>query len=519
VTRAKDEASGEAMRSDSGVMQVSSAVQSPVEALLAALPDAIVVVSRSGIVRYANPAALELFGEHESNLVGHRFRYPTLEGSPLAIKVQGPDGPRFAEMRVVRYDWYGEASLIASIRDLTEQRRAEDALRRVEEQVRHKQRLEAIGSLAGGVAHDFNNLLSVVLSYANLALETLSEDDPLKEDMLEVRKASERASDLTRQLLAFSRRQIMVPRVIDLNEVVRGMEKMLGRMLAGSAELAVLLSSDLGKVVADPGQVEQIIMNLVVNARDAMPGGGRITVETANAELDEAYAAEHDVIAGSYSVISVLDTGKGMDAPTIARVFEPFFTTKEHGKGTGLGLSVVYGIVQQMAGHVRVYSQPGTGTMFRVYFPRTTDADEPASPSHAPQALPPRGTETVLLVEDDDQVRGLVRTVLRRNGYEVLEAGNAGEALLVSDKFGGEIHLLLTDVVMPRVGGHELAKRMVTTRPSIKVLYMSGYRDDATPLDGELGPGRGFLQKPITPESLLRKVRGLLDATGSALAN
>jgi PAS domain S-box-containing protein len=510
--------------------------RSAIETVLDALPDAVVVVGESGDVRYANPAALDLFGETETGMVGYPFRYPTAAGAidpsvdsrPLAIKVPSPEGPdgeaRFGEMRVARTYWYGELCYLASIRDVTEQRKGEEALRKAEAQIRQQQRLEAVGALAGGVAHDFNNMLSVVLSYTNLAIETLAESDPIRQDMIEIRKAGERAAELTRQLLAFSRRQIMVPRVLDLNDVVRGIEKILGRMLSGPIELSVLLSSEIGKVVADPGQVEQLLMNLVVNARDAMPAGGRITIETSNAELDEAYAAQHeDVTPGAYVVISVLDTGVGMDANTCARVFEPFFTTKEQGKGTGLGLSVVYGIVRQMAGHVRVYSQPGTGTMFRVYFPRRVDPDGDVRPSQSvAHAL--RGTETVLLVDDDDQVRGLARAILRRNGYAVLEAQNAGEAVLVSDKFGGEIHLLLTDVVMPRVGGRELAARLAKARPAMRILLFSGYgqgagvesgRDETnteTETEAETAPAHGFLQKPITPETLLVKVREMLDA-------
>jgi signal transduction histidine kinase/ActR/RegA family two-component response regulator len=507
-------------RAVSDMIGLAQGAQDAVESLLAALPDAVVVVGPDGHVRYANPAALDLFGQIPAGLVGHPFRYPTTVGAPLAIKVPTPSGLRFGEMRVVRYHWYGETCFLASIRDLTDQRLAEEALQKAEAQIRQKQRLEAVGSLAGGVAHDFNNMLSVVLSYANLALETLPADDPLKQDMLEIRKASERASELTRQLLAFSRRQIMVPRVLDLNEVVHGMEKILARMLGGQdgvatragarVELSVMLSSELGKVVADPGQVEQILLNLVVNARDAMPEGGRVTIETANAELDEAYAAQHeDVTAGPYVVISVLDTGAGMDAETSSRVFEPFFTTKPQGKGTGLGLSVVYGIVRQMGGHVRLYSKPGTGTMFRVHFPRTETEDDVRPSQSMTAAL--RGTETVLLVEDDDQVRALARTVLRRNGYRVLEAQNAGEALLLSDKFEGEIHLLLTDVVMPRVDGRELAVRLAKARPSMTILLFSGYSDEPSSRDAPL-PAHGFLQKPISPETLLAKVRELLDA-------
>jgi two-component system, cell cycle sensor histidine kinase and response regulator CckA len=403
---------------------------------------------------------------------------------------------------------------IAFVADLSERKRAEAALRRSEEQLRQAQKMEAVGVLAGGIAHDFNNLLSVILSYTDLAVHSLPEFDPLRTDMEEVHNAGRRAADLTRQLLAFSRRQVMQPRVLDLNEVLQDMQKLLGRLLGEDIQLALNPGPALARVKVDPGQIEQVVMNLAVNARDAMPRGGMLTIETANVEFDARTASDHvGTTIGRHVMLAVSDNGCGIDRETQARIFEPFFTTKEIGRGTGLGLSTVLGIVQQSGGTIWVYSERGVGTTFKVYLPAAPDGEKDTGRSTSVALADVRGTETVLLVEDDSALRTLACAILRRHGYEVLDAQSGGDALLICEQHSGPIDVLLTDVVMPRMSGRELAERLHVARPGMRVLYMSGYTDDTVVRHGILEADVAFLQKPITPGALVRRVREVLDAT------
>ncbi len=389
-------------------------------------------------------------------------------------------------------------------------RRAEAALRRSEEQLRHAQKMEAVGRLAGGVAHDFNNILSVILSYGELVLGELQPEDPIRADIQEVCKAAGRAAELTRQLLLFSRHEVVEPKVLDLNRILGNMDKMLQRVVGEDVELRAILGPDVGRIRADPSHIEQVIVNLVVNARDAMPNGGKLTIETANEDLDESFASNHlPAKPGPYVVLSVTDTGCGMDQATQNRIFEPFFTTKEQGKGTGLGLSTVFGIVQQSGGGLWVFSEVDRGTAFRIYLPRVEEAVTLQRVPLASTTL--RGSETILLVEDEAQVRAIVRSALRRQGYEVLDASAGEEALAIAAAHPGTIHLLLTDVVMPLMSGPELAKRVAARVPGIRVLCMSGYSDDSVLRHELRQAGVAFLQKPITPSLLAAKVREVLD--------
>ena len=389
---------------------------------------------------------------------------------------------------------------------------AEDVteLRQAEAQLRVSQRLEAVGRLAGGVAHDFNNLLLVIINYSEFAIADLPASDSTRQDLEEVARAGRRAADLTRQLLAFSRKQILEPELLDVNDVVRGIEGMLRRLLGEDILIETHLCEELGTALADPGQLEQVIMNLAVNARDAMPTGGRLTIETANAELDRDAVRRHpDSDAGRFVLLAVTDTGCGMDAETREQVFEPFFTTKEAGKGTGLGLSTVYGVVKQTGGQIHLYSEPGQGTTFKIYLPRQ---DGIASPRSRPTVVGvPTGEETLLLVEDDDAVRRLAQRILVTAGYRVLSAASGEEALALAEQHGADIDLLVTDVVMPGMSGRELSQRLGPTLPRLRVLFMSGYTDNAIVHHGVLDPGTHFCTKPFTAAGLARKVREVLD--------
>ena len=492
--------------------------------------DVIAVVAPDGAILYASPSLERLLGYDPAH-IGDLNVFDLIHPDDLAKareKFQRTleTGTRFEQVefriRHANGSWRtlsmigkpsppetGTHGLIINARDVTESRALEG-------QLRQAQKMEAVGRLAGGIAHDFNNLLTAIMGYGELAAGRLKPEDPSRIELFEIDKAAHRAADLTRQLLAFSRKQVLQPRVIDLNEVVGNMDKMLRRLIGEDIELVTSLKERLGSVKADTGQIEQVLLNLAVNSRDAMPKGGKLTIETLEVDLDEAYSTfNFDVPPGRYVVLAVSDTGTGMDAKTLSQVFEPFFTTKEAGKGTGLGLSTVYGVVKQSGGHVTAYSEPGVGTTFKVYLPRVEDAPEkvsgsPRQPSRA------GGTETILVVEDEEAVRRLVFRSLEAHGYKTLPVASAREALLLCEKRDVEIHLMLTDVVMPQLSGKELAQRAAALRPGMKVLFMSGYTDDAIVHHGVLDAGTPFLQKPFTPRSLAQKVREVLDAGESA---
>ncbi|HLK41378.1 MAG TPA: GAF domain-containing protein [Polyangiaceae bacterium] len=432
----------------------------------------------------------------------------SVQGEVLGVLTVGRGAPRppYTEDDLAVVDGIAGHAALAARNALLLQ-----SVRHAQARLREAEKMEAVGHLAGGVAHDFNNVLTVILGYSALVIHRLDRGDPTREDVDQIRIAGERAQDMTRQLLAFSRRQVLVPRVLFLDTIVRGMEPMLKRLLGEDVELSIPAgAAAVHPTRVDPGQMEQVLLNLAVNARDSMPAGGRLAIETRDVELDAEYArSQPEVAPGPHVMLSVSDTGVGMDEATQSRIFEPFFTTKPVGRGTGLGLATVYGIVKQSGGSIRVSSAPGEGATFRLYFPRAVEA--PVEARRIEGLAPAHGSETVLLVEDETQVRALLGTVLSGAGYEVLSAGSAGEALLISEQHGGLIHLLLTDVVMPRMSGRQLAARLAGSRADMKVLFMSGYTDDAIVHHGVVDSGVHFMQKPVNPEGLLRKVRQVLD--------
>jgi len=423
-----------------------------------------------------------------------------------------PDGAKrdvSASVSLVRSPNGKPSGFRGIMRDVTEQKR-------LQEKLHQASKMEAIGRLAGGIAHDFNNLLTAVLGYANVLMQQLPHESRHQEKLIQIVRAAERAAGLTKQLLAFSRKQLLDVRVLDLNEVISGLEEMLRRLIGEDIELTTVYAGDLGTVRADVGQLEQILMNLVVNSRDAMPDGGELSIETANVVLDEQYARKHtEVTAGPYVLVAVSDTGIGMDSATLARIFDPFFTTKAKGVGTGLGLSTVYGIVKQHHGHVAVYSEPGRGTTFKVYLPRASAVLEREDQT-VTQEPRPVGNETILIVEDAEVVRDLVGEVLGMLGYLALKAADPHEALRISDTHIGPIHLLLTDVVLPHMDGRSLHRRIVSTRPDMKVMYMSGYTDNFIVHHGVLDRGVHFIQKPFSVDNLAKKVREALDSPGTS---
>ena len=416
------------------------------------------------------------------------------------------------ELRVAERIGNQIAGAIANVQLRNERKRAEEEKGFLQQQLHQSQKMEAIGKLAGGIAHDFNNLLTIINTNAQLALTELRDWDPLKGKLESIQKAGERAANLTRQLLAFSRRQVVEMKVIDLNVLLQELEKMLIRIIGEDVELRTVLDKGLGRVKADPGQIEQVILNLVVNARDAMPFGGKLTIETANMELDEEYTLTHfDMNPGRYVMLSVSDTGMGMTPEVRERIFEPFFTTKEKGKGTGLGLSTAYGVVKHSGGNIWVYSEPGQGTTFKIYLPQVDGPLEKEIRKKVVNGGLPGGRETILVVEDEEEVRKLAVAILRKQGYRILEASHGGDAFLICEQGKEPVHLLLTDVVMPGLNGPELARRLMSFYPQMKVLFMSGYTDNAIFQQGVLDYGMFFLQKPFSVEGLVGKVREVLD--------
>lgn len=487
----------------------------------------IALVSIDGQLVQSNPALREMlrYGEEElRNRVFNEFIHPEDAAVDVDLDQELIAGKRDhyqIEKRFIRKDggvvWCQlNVSLvrggqeeppftICMVEDITERKR-------LETQFFQSQKMETIGRFAGGIAHDFNNLLTVIKGYTQLSLSQIQEGDPCRENIEEIKGAAERAAELTNQLLTFSRRQILDMKVLDLNTIVRSLEKMTGRIIGEDIEMLTVLDDRLGRVKTDPGQIEQVILNLVVNARDAMPAGGKLAIETANVVLDDTYVRTHiGVTPGSYVMLSVSDTGCGMSPEIKELIFEPFFTTKEEGKGTGLGLSTIYGIVRQSGGNIWVYSEPGRGTTFKIYLPRVEE-ETGALPVQDDTDHLPKGNETVLLVEDDPSLRALAARVLRYQGYKVLEATSGHEAIgIARENVQEKIPLLLTDVVMPCMGGKELVKRMKTLHPEIRVLFISGYTDHAITYHAGLKPGTPFLQKPFSPTALAKKVREVLD--------
>ncbi|TLY34911.1 MAG: response regulator [Nitrospirae bacterium] len=509
--------------------------------LLKSIGDAVIATDELGRVTFLNPLAQALTGWTQGEAMGKALnevfdaidkttRRP-LENPVTRILREGPiqvgthsllrvrDGTERAVEHSGAPILNNEGEIVGIVmifRDITERIRAAEALRQTEEQLRQSQKIEAIGQLAGGVAHDFNNLLTVIKGYSELLLGSRELADSQRKNAEEIKSAADKAAQLTYQLLAFSRKQVLQPRVLDLNVVVTNLESMMRRLIGEDIEIVFVPCPTLGRAKADQGQIEQILINLAVNARDAMPKGGRLTIETANVDLDQAYTQQRmEVLPGRYVMVAVTDNGCGMDTKTQDHIFEPFFTTKEFGRGTGLGLSTVYGIVKQSGGYIWVYSEPGRGSTFKIYLPRIEGEGDAAQPETR-IAASYDGTETILLVEDEEVVRNFIRQALRRKGYVVLEARHSREAFLICGQHENRIQLMITDVVMPGMSGRELAERLVSSHPTMKILYISGYTDDAVIRHGIISNEVAFLQKPFTPDNLARKVREVLDGRGRA---
>jgi two-component system cell cycle sensor histidine kinase/response regulator CckA len=492
--------------------------QSQFRALFRNAPDAVLIANDRGVFVDANPAACTLLDLAHDQVMGRTIRdFASVDSQASAwpmweqflkegrinktIQLQRADGT------LMEVDFLATSNFLpglhfSMLHDVTERRK-------LEAQLRQSQKLESLGILAGGVAHDFNNLLTVITGYADLSLRGLDKAATLACNLEEIRKAAERAAWLTRQLLAFSRKQLLQPKILDLNMVIANIEKILSRLVGEDMEIRTLLDAELGRVKADPGQIEQVILNLVINARDSMSNGGEVTLETANVYLDEGYArCQGSVQPGWYVMLAVTDTGHGMDEETQKFIFEPFFTTKEQGKGTGLGLATVFQIIKQSGGNIWVHSQVGVGTTFKIYLPLV---NEPVTATdQVPCAISFAGTETILVAEDEEMVRNLTRESLTMHGYSVLEAVNGAEAMVVCQRHEGQIHLLITDVVMPGMSGIDLATLLTKSRPDTRVLYMSGYAATAVAERGILSGDVAFIEKPFTPDSLALKVREVL---------
>jgi two-component system cell cycle sensor histidine kinase/response regulator CckA len=508
----------ERKRAGERICRLAQAVENSAELIAIGDPD--------GRISFANQALLQATGYEEREIVGEflgetlisRHNPPGLDeeirvrtisaggwrGECLHRRKDDTDFPIYLSTGQIKDSEGLVIGIFGIAQDITDRKR-------LEEQLLVAQKMEAVGRLAGGVAHDFNNLLGVIVGYSDLVLDAFPADAPRRQQVEQIKKAGLRATSLTRQLLTFSRKQVCQPIVLDINALVSDFNKMLRRMVGEDIEFTTALQQGLGQVKADPGQIEQVIMNLVVNSRDAMPNGGKLIIETANVDLDEDYCLLHpSVQPGHYVMLAVSDTGSGMDAKTLTRIFEPFFTTKEEGKGTGLGLATVYGVVKQSEGHIWVYSELGKGTTFKIYFPRIDEPVESAATDRG-EAGSLRGSETILLAEDSTLLRVLTCALLENNGYEVIAAENGMEAVKLAERCNRPIHLLLTDVVMPGMSGRELANRLAVKRPDMKVLYMSGYTNDAIGHHGVLEPGIFFLEKPFSQEALTRKLREVLD--------
>ncbi len=497
--------------------------------------EAVIVTDHAGAIQYVNPAFEAMTGYSHEEVPGktprllksgkqdqafYRDLWETIRGGRIwhgRMVNRRKDGTLFTDESTISPVKDGSGKIINYVavkRDITEHLRASEEKDLLVQQIHQAQKLESVGRLAGGVAHDFNNMLSVILGYGEIVLQKLNPGDPLRDDVKEIVEASRRSAALTRQLLAFSRQQILQPEEVNLNDLLHALEKMLRRLIGEDIDVRLVLADDLPRVLIDPARFDQIIMNLAVNARDAMPTGGKLTIETANVDIDEMYAASHvGIVPGRYVMISVTDSGSGMDEKTLSRIFEPFFTTKEKGKGTGLGLATVYGIVKQSGGNIRAYSEPGHGTTFKIYLPQT-DAKPQAQVVSTKEEAEVGGDGLVLVVEDEAALRDLLKAILSGMGFHVILAANGGEALSLVEEQGLKPDMMITDVVMPEMSGGELVERLRRNHPDLKVLFMSGYTDSAIVHHGELDPGTPFIQKPFTLKDIKEKIQTVLRGGG-----